>query len=64
VAPAGRRAATDLVVTGHTHDVRIETRDGKLLVNPGGRCGWVTGRRTAAVVDLDALSAELIEVTT
>jgi len=57
-------AAADLVVTGHTHEVRIESRAGQLLVNPGECCGWVTGRCTAAVIDLDALSAELIEVLT
>jgi putative phosphoesterase len=57
-------AAADIVVTGHSHEPRIERRDGRLFVNPGECCGWVTGRATVAVIDLDACEAELIEVPT
>lgn len=57
-------AGADVVVTGHTHEVAISRRDGRLLVNPGEGCGWVTGRATAAVVDLTGLTAELIELPT
>ncbi len=57
-------AAADIVVTGHTHEPVIERRAGRLLVNPGECCGWVTGRATAAVIELDTCEAELIEVPT
>jgi len=57
-------AWADVIVTGHTHEVSIETRDGKLFVNPGECCGWVSGRATAAIVDLERNAAELIEVPT
>lgn len=53
----------DIVVTGHTHNVVNEKRDGKLFLNPGECCGWVTGRSTVAVLDTELLSAEIIEVT-
>jgi putative phosphoesterase len=52
----------DIVITGHTHEVVNEQRDGKLFLNPGECCGWVNGRCTAAILETDALSAEIIEV--
>lgn len=54
----------DVVVTGHTHEVAIEKHDDKLLLNPGECCGWLTGRCTVAVLDLDTLEHELIEIPT
>lgn len=56
--------AADVVITGHTHEVCIQKRDGKLLVNPGECCGWVTGRATVAVLELPRGEVELIEVPT
>ncbi len=38
----------DLVIYGHTHRVDV----GQNLLNPGEVCGWVTGKSTAALVDL------------
>lgn len=55
-------ARADVIVTGHTHEVVIEHRDDKLFVNPGECCGWISGRATIAVVDLESLEAELIEI--
>ncbi|MGE0478886.1 MAG: metallophosphoesterase [Phycisphaerae bacterium] len=57
-------ARADVVVTGHTHEVCIERRDGRLFLNPGECCGWVTGRCTFAVLDPTTLETELIEVPT
>jgi len=55
-------AQADVVVTGHTHEPVNQRQDGRLLLNPGECCGWVTGRCTAALLDTDSLSAEIIEV--
>lgn len=55
-------ARADVIVTGHTHQVGVERRDGKLFINPGECCGWVTGRCTVATLDLARLEVELIEV--
>ena len=55
-------AAADVIVTGHTHEARVERRDGKLLVNPGECCGWISGRCTVAVLDLETNEVEQIEV--
>lgn len=56
-------SAADIVITGHTHEVVNETRDGRLLLNSGECCGWLYGRCTVAVIDTGSLSAEIIEVT-
>ena len=55
-------AGADVVITGHTHEVVTETRDGKLFLNPGECCGWVSGRCTVALLDLTTLKAEVVEV--
>jgi putative phosphoesterase len=55
-----RRA--DIVITGHTHEVVNEMREGKLFINPGECCGWISGRCTAAILDTDGPSAEIIEL--
>lgn len=51
-----------IVVTGHTHQVVNEKRDGVLYLNPGECCGWLTGRCTAALLDTNTLSAQIIDV--
>jgi len=55
-------ARADVVVTGHTHRAAIARRDGRLLVNPGECCGWVTGRCTVAVLDLSNREAQTVEL--
>jgi uncharacterized protein len=52
----------DIVVTGHTHEIVNVKREGRLLLNPGECCGWVSGRCTAAVLNTESLSAEIVEV--
>ncbi len=52
----------DVVVYGHTHRVDVR-REGKTLVlNPGELCGYLTGRRTAAILDAARLEAEVVEL--
>jgi len=55
-------ANADVVISGHTHEVVNETRDGKLFLNPGECCGWVNDRCTVALLDLETLKAEIVEV--
>ena len=55
-------AAADVVITGHTHQVVNEQRDGKLFLNPGECCGWVHDQPTVAVLDLATLKADIVEV--
>ena len=52
----------DLLAFGHLHTANVERRNGTLIVNPGEACGWTTGTATLAIVDLDALSAEIVPI--
>jgi putative phosphoesterase len=51
----------DLVIYGHTHQVRVEGKD-RILLNPGTCAGYLAERPTIAVVDLSRLEVELIEL--
>ena len=51
----------DVVVRGHSH--RAEAVEGKtLVVNPGEVCGYLSGNRTVALLDLDEMHAEIVEL--
>ncbi len=52
----------DVVIRGHTHKAKIEKKDETLIINPGELCGYVSGERTLALLDLDDLSHELIKL--
>jgi len=52
----------EVVITGHTHEVVNETRDGRLFLNPGECCGWVNGRCTVAILDTTEPKAEIAEL--
>ena len=52
----------DLVVSGHTHRPIIEQVGRTLHVNPGECGGWVTGRSTIAIVDLEENTAKIIDI--
>jgi len=65
----GDITGADLVITGHTHSTVNELRDApgtstgkQLILNPGECCGWVNDRCTCAVVDLDTLRADIVDI--
>ena len=51
-----------LVAYGHTHSPDVQVKGQTLLVNPGECCGWLTDRCTVALVDLEKLDAQIVEV--
>ncbi|MHC4591615.1 MAG: metallophosphoesterase [Planctomycetota bacterium] len=54
-------AGADLIVYGHSHEVSLAAGQ-PLRINPGEAGGWVTGRSTAALVDLADMRAEVMEL--
>ena len=52
----------DVVITGHTHKVCNRVENGKLYLNPGECCGWISGRCTVAILDTSGPSAEVCEL--
>ncbi|MHC1580786.1 MAG: metallophosphoesterase [Methanopyraceae archaeon] len=61
VEALARSGQYDVVVYGHTHEPEERKEGDTLVVNPGEACGYVTGRRTVAVLDPDELTVEIIE---
>lgn len=52
----------DIILHGHTHEVRIEQRAGTLIVNPGEVCGYLTGRHTIALLDTGARNVKILDL--
>ena len=51
----------DIIAYGHTH--KLDVRKSKpLIINPGECCGWLTGRSTIVIVELDSLSSKIVEI--
>lgn len=50
----------DMVVYGHIHRPVAEYRGSTLLVNPGETCGWLHGRCTVALLDMETLGVEIV----
>jgi putative phosphoesterase len=54
----------DIHLYGHTHKPEIVSNKTKpcLIVNPGEAAGWLFGRPTIALLDVDNLHAEIISL--
>ena len=52
----------DIIISGHTHEVVNERQNGSLFLNPGECCGWVNDRPTVAMLDLETLEAQIVDV--
>ena len=52
----------DAVLYGHTHEVDVRRIGSTLVLNPGEACGCLTGRKTIALLDTEAMEAEILEI--
>ncbi len=52
----------DVLIHGHNHHAEAARRDGRLLVNPGEAGGWLTGHCSVAILRLETLEAEIIDL--
>ena len=50
----------DLIVYGHTHQIDLRERP-CVVLNPGEAGGWLTGRCTAALVDLESMKVRIVD---
>lgn len=51
----------DIVLTGHTHDTKVETRNGVLAVNPGSAHGFEK-KGSIGILDTKTRKVEIIEL--
>jgi putative phosphoesterase len=53
----------DIVLSGHTHVVvNKKYENGVLVVNPGEACGYLSEKGTFAIIDIEKMIAEIIEL--
>ncbi len=52
----------DFVLYGHTHRIDIRKIKNTTILNPGEACGYLTGRRSFAVLDLTTEQIEIVEL--
>ena len=52
----------DLVIYGHTHMADVRKVGKALLVNPGEVGTWLYGKSTVALLDLEKMEAEIVEL--
>uniref|UniRef100_A0A7J3ZJ42 Phosphoesterase n=1 Tax=Fervidicoccus fontis TaxID=683846 RepID=A0A7J3ZJ42_9CREN len=57
-----RGGSFDVVLYGHTHQMNAERHDGRLLLNPGEASGYLTGKKTIAILDLSTLDFTFVEL--
>lgn len=51
----------DVVVRGHNHKAEI-IEGVTLVVNPGEVCGYLTGRQTVALIDLQEMHGQIVDL--
>ncbi len=52
----------DLVVFGHSHEPVLKKVKAALVVNPGEVGGWLYGKPTAAIVNLETMEGEIFSI--
>jgi putative phosphoesterase len=51
----------DLILFGHTHRPLTMRVGRALVINPGEACGFMSGKATCAVVDLESMAAGIVD---
>lgn len=52
----------DLILYGHTHEVAASYKGNTLILNPGEVCGYLTGYQSVAIVDLESMRHNLVNL--
>jgi putative phosphoesterase len=52
----------EVIIYGHTHHTDLRKIGKTLIVNPGECGGWLTGKSTIALLDLEKLEAKIINL--
>ncbi len=51
----------DFVLYGHTHKRDLRKKGKTIIINPGEACGYLTGKRSIAILDVENGDVEFIE---
>lgn len=52
----------DIIVYGHMHEIDIRKLNNTLIINPGEACGWLYGKATVVILDLESLEPEVVSL--
>ena len=52
----------EVIIYGHTHRTDLRKIGKTLIVNPGECGGWLSGKSTIALLDLENLEAKIINL--
>jgi putative phosphoesterase len=58
----GEGGRFDLILFGHTHRPLTMRIGRALILNPGEACGFVSGKATCGLIDLDKMEASIREI--
>ncbi len=50
----------DIIIYGHTHKPEVRRENSCLIVNPGEAGGWLSGKKTIALLDVKEFSVDII----
>lgn len=56
------RKGAQVVVSGHTHEPKVEKGEKTIFVNPGELCGWISGHHTVALFDTSNQTATIEQI--
>ena len=59
---AVRSQIYDVIIRGHTHESKVERNRNCLIINPGECCGYLSGKRTVAILNLESMKVEIHEI--
>jgi len=52
----------EVIIYGHTHRTDLRKIGKTLIINPGECGGWLSGKSTIALLDLETLEAKIVEL--
>jgi putative phosphoesterase len=52
----------DVLISGHTHEMKMYRKGKTLVINPGAVCGYLTDKSTMAILDTENLKTRSIEL--
>lgn len=52
----------DIIIFGHTHKPELKRDGERLIINPGECGGWLTGKPTIAILNMDNMGVDFIDI--
>jgi len=50
---------SEILIHGHSHNHSVKRENGRLVINPGETCGYLTGSMTVAILDTKQMTVKI-----